>query len=303
MNERLDCLGMGIMPVDLLYTVNQLPQPGEKINATSLVVQGGGPVPNTLVGLSRLGATTAMIGVVGHDWAGDFSIDELKRDNVATDWVIRKRRSSATAVGLIEAGSGRRTIALHRDIFIGPGDLCLRDLPLARVVHLDGRDMDACLKLARWGRRTDAQISLDVGSIRNDVSALLPLVDHLVVADAFALPFTGCRTAKAAIHELAKICSGAIVVTEGTRGVTGYQDGRFFRQAAFTVNAVDTTGAGDAFHAGYLFGLLQGLSLPEQLLRGCATAALKCTKPGARTGAPTTTAFRKFLREHYNPDD
>ncbi|MFH1685959.1 MAG: PfkB family carbohydrate kinase [bacterium] len=287
---------MGIMPVDFLYTVPALPEPGEKTNATALIVQGGGPVPNTLVGLSRLGMTTAMIAAVGHDWAGDFSIDELKREKVANDWVIRKKKPSATAVGLIESGSGRRTIALHRDLFITPGDLRLSSLPSAQVVHIDGRDLPACIKLARWGRRVGAQVSLDVGSIRNDVSALFPLVDQLVVADAFALPFTGSRSARAALQALAKICRGTIVITEGTRGAVGHESGQTCRQRAFQVAAVDTTGAGDSFHAGYLFGLLSGFSLPERLLWGCATAALKCTRPGARTGAPTRAAVRKFLK-------
>ncbi|HVP07522.1 MAG TPA: PfkB family carbohydrate kinase, partial [Candidatus Acidoferrum sp.] len=168
--------------------------------------------------------------------------------------------------------------------------------PIPRILHLDGRDVEACKNLARWGRKVGAIISFDIGSIRNDVSAIFKLVDHLVVADAYAFPFTGTRSTKNAIQRLARYCKGTIVVTEGIAGSIGCENGQFCAHPAFRVKNVDTTGAGDSFHAGYLYGLLRGWPLEERLRFGAATAALKCTRPGARTGAPTLAAVRRFLR-------
>jgi sulfofructose kinase len=296
---RVDCLGLGIVPLDLLFTVPHFPIPGHKIDAVDLTIQGGGPIPNCLVGMARLGLCTSFVGAVGDDFAGRLSLDELKREKVETRNVVIKKRSSALAAGMIEVGSGRRTISLFRSIQVKPLDLNLKQLPISRVVHLDGRDMAACMKLARWARRAGALISLDIGSIRNDVSALIPLVDQLVVADTFALAYCRTRSAKKAIEILAHECPGEIVVTEGIKGSLGYDRQQWYRQPTYKVKVVDTTGAGDSFHAGYLFGLLKGKPMPERLKLGAAVAALKCMKPGARTGAPTIDQLNLFLKRRH----
>lgn len=289
---------MGIIPLDFLYTVKRLPEAGGKIDAVDFCMQGGGPVPNTMVGLARLGMKCAVIAVVGNDFFGDVSIRELNDENIDCQNILRKKLPSATAVGLIEQGSGRRTIVLNRVIDIKPRDLKLSDLPPPRLVHLDGRDLEASLKLARWARRIGAIVSFDIGSVRNDVSPLLPLVDQLVVADGFAFPFTRTNRATDAIRKLSRYCAGSIVVTEGTNGSTGFETGKIVRQSAFRVKAVDVTGAGDSFHAGYLYGLLNGFNMAERLKFGAATAALKCRFAGARTGAPTLRQVSQFLRKN-----
>jgi len=293
----VDCLGLGIVPLDILFTVPHYPKAGHKIDAVSLIIQGGGPVPNCLVGLARFGVKTAFVGALGDDFAGKIGVEELKRERVDVANVIIKMQPSALASGMIESYSGRRTIALFRKITVKPSDIDPSALPLPRVIHLDGRDMPACMKLARWGRELGASVSLDIGSMRNDVSALLPLVDHLVVADAFALPFTQTRSARMAIKRLRRLCPGQIVVTEGMKGSLGFDGLRWHRQPAYLVKNVDTTGAGDSFHAGYLYGLLRGWPMSGCLQFGAATAALKCTQPGARTGAPALKQVQQFLKK------
>ena len=295
--RQTDVLGLGIIPLDMLFTVPYFPEAGGKIDASSVIVQGGGPVPNAMVGLSRLGVKTAVIAVVGDDLFGKISIEELKREQVDARFVVIKKQPSAAAAGFIENGSGRRTIALYRQIEVRSGDLRLADYPVPKIVHLDGRDLRACIKLAKWARTVGALVSFDIGSMRNDVSPIFPLVDHLVVADAYALPFTNTKNAEDAISKLSMICPGEIVVTEGLAGSTGLDQTGFHRQKAYKVPVADTTGAGDAFHAGYLYGLLHGWPMPERLKFGAAVAALKCTKPGARTGAPKLREVQRFLRK------
>ncbi len=291
---------MGIIPLDFLVTVPCHPEKDGKVNATGLTVQGGGPIPNAMVGLTRLGFKTAVIAAVGKDMAGRISIDELEKERVDPSLVIIKSADSATAYGFIEEGTGCRTIALHRQIFITPGDLKLSAYPLPKVLHLDGRDMDATMKLARWGKRVGATVTFDIGSVRNDVSPVFPLVDHLVVADAYALPFTNAKTVKSALKRLAEYCPGTILITEGIKGAVGLEDGQFFRHPAYKVTSVDTTGAGDAFHVGYLFGLLKGEDILTRLQLGAAVAAIKCTQPGARAGMPTLRQLQRFLKS--NPE-
>jgi sulfofructose kinase len=210
--------------------------------------------------------------------------------------IIKRGQSSDTAIGFVEQKSGRRTIALHRGAQVLPRDIDTDCLPVPRVLHLDGRDLPACIKMARWGRKVGAVVTFDIGSIRNDVSPIFPLVDHLIVADSYAYPFTGEHTAQAAIRRLSRHCAGTIVVTEGIAGSTGYENGEFTRHRAYKVKNVDTTGAGDAFHTGYIYALLDGSPMLERLRLGAATAALKCTRPGARTGIPSLTQVRNFLK-------
>ncbi len=291
----IDCLGLGIIPLDFLVQIPRFPERGGKVDADSLCVQGGGPIPNTMVGLRRLGLKTTVIAVVGDDMAGQISIEELRREKIDTRHVIVKKQPSATAYGFIEP-EGRRTIALHRKIGISARDLKLDTYPIPRLVHLDGRDLEATLKLARWAKRVGALVSFDIGSVRNDITPVLPLIDHLVVADAWAFPYCGTRAVKTALRELHTITGGTVVVTEGIKGATAFEGGRFVHHPAYKVNAVDTTGAGDAFHVGYIYALLQGKDLSTRLKIGSAVAALKCTRPGARGGMPTRSALSRFLK-------
>ncbi len=296
-NDRVDCLGLGIMPLDILFEIDGYPRAGSKRDATSLTIQGGGPVPNVLVGLKRLGRSVALITAVADDLAGRIGAEELIREGIDTGLLVwKKRGNSDTAGGFVEVKSGRRTIVLHRTLAVRPRDVVTGNLPIPKVIHLDGRDLEACMKLARWGRKVGAKICFDIGSERNDVSPIFPLVDHLVVADSYALPFTGCRSARRAVEKLACLSPGTVVVTEGTRGSIGLEAGEWVRQPAYRVKNLDTTGAGDAFHAGYIYGLLRGQSLPERLHFGAAVAALKCTRRGARAGTPTPAQVRRFLK-------
>jgi len=294
--RKIDCLGLGTIPLDLALVIDCFPNPGGKLDTSEWIVKGGGPIPNCLFGLTRLGCSTALVAARGCDPLGLKSLEDLGAAGVDLRHVIVKSQPSDTAVGLIERKSGRRTFILCRQLTVKPRDLRLASLPIPRLIHLDGRDLDACIKLARWGHRVGAVVTFDIGSERGDVSPILPLIDHLVVADSFALPFTGARTARGAIKKLSTRCPGTIVVTEGDKGSTALEEGREYRQPAFRVKCIDATGAGDLFHTGYLYGVLKGWNIAERLRFGAATAALNCTRLGARAGAPNLASARRFLR-------
>jgi len=298
LSKLLDCLGLGIAPADLLMGIDKYPPPGAKIDSESLTIQGGGPIPTAMVTLARLGMKPGLMAPVGEDIFGRFVVEELKKEKVDVSNIIVKKGSTAIAAGWIESGSGRRTIVLDLAIEIKPNDIKPDKLPKARAVHFDGRYVPACMKLARWARRQNIPVIFDIGSMRNDVTELIPLADHLVVAADFALPFTGSRKRQTAIEKLSGQCQGTIVVTSGTHGSIGYsRKAGFVRQKAYRVKAVDTTGAGDTFHGAYIFGLLKGWSLSERLRFASAAAAIKCTRPGGRTGIPTYRQTLNFLRK------
>ena len=298
MSKGLDCLGLGIAPLDLLMQIEKYPAPGTKIDAANMTIQGGGPIPTSMVALARLGMKPGMIAPIGDDVFGRFVRDELRKEGVETSYLIEKKRPSAIAAGWIEKGNGRRTIVLELKIDLKPGDIVIDKLPRTKVVHLDGRYLPACLKLAKWARKNNIPVIFDIGSMRNDVSALIPLTDHLVVSEDFALPFTGAKKPRTAVEKLRKRCKGTIVVTSGIKGSIGYDEGSgYVIQKAYKVKTVDTTGAGDSFHGAYIFGLLKGWSLSERLRFASAVAAIKCTKSGGRTGIPTYRQAVDFLKK------
>ncbi len=296
-HKKIDCLGLGIAPYDILFGVDRYPEAEMKIDALNLFMQGGGPVPSVLIGLSRLGYRTSLIAAFGNDLIGKQGIAEIMKEGVKTDLVVWKNKPSALAAGWVENKTGRRTLVLAREALVSASDIVTGKLPNPSVIHLDGRDMEATMKLAKWGKKNGAIISFDIGSIRNDVSAVFKYVDHLVVADSYAFAFTRTKDAKKAIMKLKKLCPETVVVTEGIKGSVGIEDGKFITQEAFKVKTVDTTGAGDAFHTGYLYGLLNGFDLAERLKYGSAVAAMKCRSQGARSGLPTRKELTAFMKK------
>lgn len=298
MSKSVDCLGLGIAPADLLMQIVKYPKAGAKIDSEGITIQGGGPIPTAMVALSRLGMKTSLITAVGDDAFGRFIIDELKREKVDTSDIVIKKGPSAIACGWVEKKGGRRTNVLDRNIIVSPNDIKLNRLPKVRVVHLDGRDMAACMKLARWAKKQNVVVSFDIGSIRNDVAEILPLVDHLVCAEDFALPYTKSARVINALGKLQRVCHGTIVITSGIRGAVGMDDEcGLVSQKAFKVKAVDTTGAGDVYHGAYLFGLLKGWKLKRRMEFASAAAAIKCKRPGGRTAAPDYRKVLIFLKK------
>ncbi len=279
--------------------IEKFPKAGVKIDATDLTIQGGGPIPTAMVTMARMGKKVALLAAVGDDLFGRFVIEQLKTEKVDTSQIIiRKNRRTAIASGWYEPGSGRRTIVLDLKIDIKPHEINLNKLPPVQIVHLDGRYLPACIKLVRWAKRAGALSVLDVGSVRNDVTELLPQVDHLVCAQEFARHFTKSRTIREAVAKLVKICPGTVVVTDGIKGSIGSEPNKdFISQPAYKVKTVDSTGAGDVYHGAYIVGLLNGYSLASRMKLASAAAAIKCTKPGGRIGIPTMPEVQKFLKK------
>jgi sugar/nucleoside kinase (ribokinase family) len=171
--------------------------------------------------------------------------------------------------------------------------------PRGRVLHLDAHDPPACIRLAREARAAGTIVSADIDNIYAGLPELLPLIDVLISSSEFPRRLTGIADERAALVEMkTRLHENAVVgVTLGVRGALVYHEGKFIESPAFPVpgGCRDTTGAGDAFHAGFLYGLLQGETIEACLNLGCAVAALKCRDLGARAALPTATELSNFL--------
>jgi sugar/nucleoside kinase (ribokinase family) len=153
--------------------------------------------------------------------------------------------------------------------------------------------------MARIAREAGAIITADIDNVYEDLPALLPLIDVLITSSAFPHRLTGISDERVALVELKAQYGSAIVgATLGTRGAVIYIDGQFIESPAFEVpgGCRDTTGAGDAFHAGFIYGMLRGEELEDCLTLGNAVAALKCRALGARAALPTADELKEFLQ-------
>jgi sulfofructose kinase len=166
----------------------------------------------------------------------------------------------------------------------------------ARALHVDGHDTAAATKAAGWAREAGVPVVADLDEIYPDVDALIEKIDYLVVSRDFPCRLTGKSSLKAALREIqARYGCLLTAATLGPDGVLAWDGEHCQYAAAYRVPVVDTTGAGDIFHAGFIYGLLQGWELERQLDFSCAAAAINCMAEGARGGIRPVKAIEELM--------
>ncbi|MCA1850702.1 MAG: carbohydrate kinase family protein, partial [Acidobacteria bacterium] len=263
----------------------------------------GGQTASAIVALQRLGMRTAYAGRFGSDMEGRFGLQSLRGEGVDVEFseIIEGARTQVGYI-IIEAKRGERTVIWGRDerLAYDAHDAPVKLAGRARVLHLDSHDPLACARMAREARAAGTIVSADIDNVYPGLPELLPLIDVLISSKEFPRLLTGMTDAHAALVEIKARYGCALVgLTKGGRGATVLCEGEFLETPAFQVpgGCVDTTGAGDAFHGGFLYGLLQGEDIESSLRIGCAVAALGCRSLGARAGLPTRAELKAFLKQ------
>jgi len=256
-------------------------------------------VATALVTLARLGIQTAFLGRVGDDLSGEEIRAGLEREGVdCRGLLVDPGKTSQMAFIAVEKETARRTIFWTRG---GARPLVVEELDgelirRARVLHLDGLQDDASVGAARIARDAGVVTVLDGGTVREGTLELLPFIDHLVASEKFARQLGGAEDARTLCNTLLKYGAQAVTVTFGENGSwTIDRKGEEHWQEAFPVKAIDTTGCGDVFHGGYIFGLLRGWLLPRTVRFAAACAALKTRALGGRTAIPSLDEVETFL--------
>jgi sulfofructose kinase len=300
--REFDAVGFGLNAVDHLIVAPAYPEFDTKTRLIEHVQSAGGQTASAMVALQRLGLRTAYAGRFGSDMEGQFGRATLEAEGVDVGCaeVVEGARNQIAFI-VIDARTGERTILWDRDarLAYAPEDAPAGFAARGRVLHLDAHDPPACARLAREARETGTVVSADIDNIYEGLPELLPLLDVLISSSEFPRRLTGIADERAALAAVkTRLKERALVgMTLGARGALVYHEGEFIETPAFAVpgGCRDTTGAGDAFHAGFLFGLLQGESVEGCLNLGCAVAALKCRDLGARAALPTANELNGFL--------
>ena len=296
--KPFNVVGMGLNSVDFLSLVPKFPASNSKMEILRFAKSGGGQVATALVALSRWGVKTKYIGKVGGDELGQFSIDSIRHEGVDVS-SVRVEPDTPNQLGniIVEAPSGDRTILWHRDkrLMYREGELSREEVCSGRLLHLDGHDIRAAIQCARWAKEEGIPTMIDVDKVEPLTPELIKEIGFLLTSSRFPALFTGISDREKAFVELQRYTSGFVCATLGPEGVVALVGGEPLYVKGFEVEVVDTTGAGDVFHGGFIYGLLQNWEVGEILRFANAVSALKCRDLGGRRGIPTLDEVHRFL--------
>lgn len=299
--KKFDAVGFGLNAVDHLIVVPQYPQFDTKIRLTEHKESAGGQTATAMVALQRLGMKTAYAGRFGSDEAGHFGRQSLVSEGVNVDHAETiEGAMNQIAFIIIDERSGERTIIWDRDerLSYRADEVPLDLASLGRVLHLDAHDPPACVAMARAAHDAGTVVTADIDNIYEGLPELLPLIDVLITSSEFPHRLTGVSDLRESLTEIKSRYGCPIVgATLGANGALVYCEGEFIESPAFAVPGVcrDTTGAGDAFHAGFIYGMLRDEDAEACMKIGNAVAALKCRALGGRTALPAVEELTEFI--------
>jgi len=293
-------LCVGAFTCDLVLHVPELPTgPGKFLAGRSSMVAAG-MAASAATAVARLGHPVELWASAGEDMVGDFIVSELARDGVETHLIRRLAGvQSATAAITVDARGERTVVPFYDPALLAEPET---------VPSIDAGNLAAVLVDVRWPAAAavaleqakaaglPAILDLDVGP-RETQARLAERATHIVASLAGARILTGRQHISEATAALANAYAAAIAVTDGENGVVWRDagDNTDSFTPAFKVDGVDTNAAGDIFHGAFAVGMAENMSLAEAIHFSSAAAAIKCTRYGGRSGAPTRAEVDAFL--------
>jgi len=295
-----DIVGIGLNAMDVIIEVPHYPAFSSKIEFERAEVFPGGQVATALVACQRWGLRTRYVGRIGDDELGRLQRASLLEAGVEiSELRVVPGCPSQSAYIVVDGRSGERTILWRRDprLQIPPDELSREVICSGRLVHVDGHDTEAAARAAGWAREQGIPVTADVDNLYPKVEALLERVDYLVSSSSFPSRLTGIADPLGALRKIQETYEQRFTAcTLGADGAVGYDGRRFWYCPAFEVECADTTGAGDVFHGGFAYALVQGWSAERAVEFASAAAALNCTARGARGGIASKEAVEELMR-------
>ena len=298
-----DILGIGVSTLDLLTIVKEFSSEEIVQQAIDAKFQGGGPVATALVAAAKLGAKVAMIDSLGDDLIGQSILQEFHQYGVTTKHIqITPGKTSSIASIWIRESDGKRSIAYRPGNAPELTDNCIaiEIIKKAKVLHLNGRHLQSCLKACRLAKEHQIKVSFDGGGgrYRSELDSLIPYLDICIVARDFAEKYAKTTKIQNAAQTFLDLGAELVVITDGEHGSYIFtQQEEPFHQPAFKINnIVDTTGCGDVYHGVFLFSLISGLTLKESARRATAAAAINTQRIGGRGMLSTMPEIIDFLK-------
>jgi sulfofructose kinase len=295
--SKVDLVGVGLNATDTLIALANYPERGSKVEYSSATLLPGGQVATTVVACQRWGMSTRYVGILGDDAAAALHHEAFTRAGVQTQIITVPGGISPQSLILVDGG-GERTVLCRRDprVALKPAHLERQWILNARALHVDGYDTEAATIAAGWARAAGIPVIADLDELYPGVEKLLQNVDYLIVSRDIPCRLMGERDLEMSLRQMQRRYGCCLTAaTLGDNGVLAWDGKQLYQLSAYSVPVVDTTGAGDIFHAGFIYGLLQNWPLERQLDFACAAAALNCASAGARGGIQSVEAIEKLM--------
>jgi sulfofructose kinase len=301
--RKVDLVGVGLNAADTLIRLPHFPARGSKNEYREASFMLGGQTATTVIACQAWGMTTRYVGKVGDDEAARLHREAFARAGVEARLIAVAEGVSPQSLILVDEG-GERTVLCRRQeqMTLQPEDLERAWVENARVLHVDGHDTAAATLAASWARAAGIPVVADLDELYSGVEELIEQVDYLIVSRDFPGRLMNERSLERALRRMqARYGCRLAAATLGEKGVLAWDGKQLLYNTAYRVPVVDTTGAGDIFHAGFIYGLLQGWPLERQLDFACAAAAMNCMATGARGGIRPVAEIENLMAtgEHH----
>lgn len=292
----IDVIGIDAPCMDCLVNMDRLPQRNDSIRFNQISWQGGGKAATALIALARLGVSCGMIANVGDDLYGDVIEWDFKRHHVDVSHV-KRCPGAYTSLSLVL--SDKETMG-RSVIWQGGGaplvaQLDEKYLRQAKYLHVPGVH-------GVFGRAIDivhqagGKVVIDADRFDEQILLQLSKIDVFIASEFFFDRVAEGRSVEDCCRMIQNGGPQTVVFTFGEKGCAGIgPDGLFFEVPAFHVSVTDTTGAGDVFHGGFIYGLLQGWAAQKCAEWASAVSAIKVTRLGGRAGIPDVEMVKTFL--------
>jgi len=302
-SSMVDLVGVGLNATDTLIALAEFPVRGSKVEYSNETVMPGGQVATAVAACQTWGLRTRYVGKLGDDDAARLHAAEFSRLGVEARLIHVAGAMSPKSTILVD-WDGERTVLCRRDerMNLRPEELERDWIVNARCLHVDGYDTAAATLAATWARQAGIPVVADLDEIYDGVEDLIRNIDYLIVSRDFPRKLMAEDNLQRALQAMqARYGNRLTASTLGVDGVLAWNGEEFQHNPAYCVPVADTTGAGDLFHAGFIYGLLQGWPTQRGLDFSCAAAALNCMATGARGGIRGVREIEELIStgEHY----
>jgi sugar/nucleoside kinase (ribokinase family) len=278
--------------------VKALPRPGEKAVALARTERPGGQMASAALGCARLGLRAAFAGAVGDDSAGEGALAPLREAGVDVEAVACHGGVPTRRASIWIDADGERTLVGHRDpgLALVPARLDRKIVTSSRLLMVDTIDRDVTAWAMRVAHGAGVPVLIDADTPDAATIQLIRGAEFPIVSEGFADEISRGTSWADGVRALGE---GALmaVATRGARGAVAWHDGRLLEVPAREVPVRDTTGAGDAFRAGFAWALLEGCDAPAVLRAAVTAGALACRRVGAQAALPDRVALQAALQE------
>ena len=277
-------LVVGLVTVDLIYYLNKLPDKGIKYVSEKQILSTGGNASNASIAISRLGGSVTFISTIGNDFFGNYILNELKKENIDTNNIIKKNNINTSNSCINIDGKGERQIVNFRSKELDFSDNYFIKKNIFDAYLTDGRLENASIFILKEAKKNNKPGILDAENPVNENA--IKEASHIAFSLQGLKSFTNTSSIKDSLKLVKNISNNFSCVTDGENGVFFLDEDELIQLKPPKIDVIDTLGAGDAWHGAFTLAI----SLRKPLLDACKyaniVAAKKCENLGGIKGSP-----------------